>query len=78
MTELGHPIVGDHTYGNTRSLGRLRGLPSELREQLTAFPRQALHAIVIGFHHPATGKYLEFTSMLPHDMYDLVVLLDRT
>ena len=76
MTDRGHPIIGDATYGNPRGLGRLRGIPDEARRRLAAFPRQALHAMVIGFHHPATAEYLEFSSRLPHDIEQLVALLE--
>jgi len=76
MTERGHPLIGDPTYGDRRSLGRLRSMPSEMRERLTSFPRQALHAILIGFHHPVSGEYLEFSSHLPRDIEELVTLLE--
>src|SRR5260221_238959 len=76
MTERGHPLIGDPTYGDRRSLGRARAVPSEMRERLTSFPRQALHAILIGFHHPVSGKYLEFSSHLPRDIRGLVKLLE--
>ena len=38
------------------------------REALDAFPRQALHAQLLGFVHPATGETLRFESDLPSDM----------
>ena len=34
--------------------------------------RQALHAKTIGFIHPKTGKYMEFSSELPDDMLKLI------
>lgn len=37
-----------------------------------SFPRQALHAYVLGFRHPATGKKMKFESQLPDDMAGLV------
>ena len=37
--------------------------------------RQALHAAVLGFWHPGTGKYLEFSSPLPEDMELLLKFL---
>lgn len=52
----GHPVLGDRLYGKKLSLGSIR------------FPRQMLHAQFLGFYHPATGEYLEFTSPLPDDM----------
>ncbi len=76
LTESGHPLIGDPTYGNPRSIGRLRPLAPALRQRLAAFPRQALHATTIGFHHPANGEYVEFSSPLPRDMAELVGLLD--
>lgn len=57
MAHIGHPLVGDQTYGtNARS----------------AIRRPALHAKTIGFTHPSTGKYVEFTSELPKDMKNLI------
>jgi 23S rRNA pseudouridine1911/1915/1917 synthase len=68
LTGIGHPLIGDQTYGR----GRAVGLPQPAQD----FPRQALHANLIGFHHPATGAYLEFTSALPVDMAALVAILE--
>ena len=48
---LGHPIVGDGVYGQPKNPFGLEG--------------QCLHAAVIGFIHPKTGEYLEFSSPLP-------------
>jgi 23S rRNA pseudouridine1911/1915/1917 synthase len=76
MSSSGHPLIGDPVYGNRRALGRLRALPAECRAVLAQFPRQALHAAVLGFHHPATGEYLEFSSHLPRDIEELVKLLE--
>ncbi|HEY3916141.1 MAG TPA: RluA family pseudouridine synthase [Stellaceae bacterium] len=69
LTSIGHPLIGDPTYGG----GRSAGLPEAAR----VFPRQALHANVIGFRHPATGAYLEFSSPLPADMGQLIEILER-
>jgi 23S rRNA pseudouridine1911/1915/1917 synthase len=76
MTELGHPLIGDPTYGNPRRAGRLGLAPESMRAAILAFNRQALHAVLIGFHHPASGEYLEFSSGLPPDMEALVELLE--
>ncbi len=76
MTERGHPLIGDQTYGNNRNPARLKGLPATAGAEIAAFPRQALHAVVIGFHHPASGGYLEFTSTLPRDLIALSACLD--
>lgn len=51
MAHLGHPVAGDYVYGNDKFSAYLGG--------------QCLHAIKIGFIHPITNKYLEFTTDLP-------------
>ena len=48
---MGHPVAGDTVYGDAKHTHGLQG--------------QCLHARVIGFVHPTTGEYLEFTSDLP-------------
>lgn len=68
---IGHPIVGDPDYG-----GQNRALSIETSESLMNvienFPRQALHARMLGFSHPKTNKYLEFSSEIPQDMQELM------
>ena len=61
LSGLGCPILGDATYGRPPRDLQLRELGRELG-------RQALHAKTLGFHHPATGAFLEFHSPLPADM----------
>lgn len=60
MAHIGHPVVGDETYG------------THTRYHIS---RPALHAKTIGFTHPSTGKYVEFTSELPGDMRKLIAEL---
>lgn len=69
-----HPIVGDPVY--LRRVPAHAGLlPLAAREQLLAFPRQALHAAVLGFRHPRTGADLRFETPPPEDFYRLLVAL---
>jgi RNA polymerase sigma-32 factor len=68
MASIGHPLVGDPVY--CRSQKSLKPLLSELN-----FTRQSLHAAVLGFIHPVTGKTLRFASDLPADMRDLLARL---
>jgi 23S rRNA pseudouridine1911/1915/1917 synthase len=75
MTSLGHPLVGDQTYGRSRA-GRGKGLSSETRELLGGFPRQALHAYLLGFTHPVTGEALSFESDIPFDISALLKILE--
>lgn len=51
MSSLGHPLLGDETYGPSKNPYHLQG--------------QALHAMILGFVHPRTGAYMEFTAPLP-------------
>lgn len=51
MAYLGHPVAGDTVYGAKKPIPMLQG--------------QCLHAREIGFIHPRTGKFLQFTSPLP-------------
>jgi 23S rRNA pseudouridine1911/1915/1917 synthase len=74
MTELGHPLVGDQTYGSQAR--RSRHLPDEAKAALQNFTRQALHASVIGFEHPVTHQFLKFESQIPPDIEQLVHLLE--
>ena len=39
------------------------------------FPRQALHAYILGFLHPRTKKYVEYKTELPEDMSQLLQFL---
>jgi 23S rRNA pseudouridine1911/1915/1917 synthase len=76
LSTTGHPLIGDRTYGNPRSTARLAAVPAALRERIGGFPRQALHAGLLGFHHPASREYLEFSSVLPSDIDELVRCLE--
>ncbi|MBP1930684.1 RluA family pseudouridine synthase [Ammoniphilus resinae] len=60
MKYIGHPLVGDPKYGPTKPKG-----PAHL-------DGQALHAAVLGFSHPSTGEYMEFSAPLPNDMEQVV------
>jgi 23S rRNA pseudouridine1911/1915/1917 synthase len=71
MAALGHPLVGDPTYGRARpQLKRSLAAP-----QLAWFRRQALHAWVLGFTHPMSGEWLECRAPLPADLERLLAIL---
>lgn len=55
MKYIGHPLVGDKEYGPKRIIGDTG---------------QFLHAKTIGFKHPRTGKYMEFSHELPSYFID--------
>jgi 23S rRNA pseudouridine1911/1915/1917 synthase len=73
MAAVGHPLLGDPTYGRRRA--ELQRSP--LTNQLSWFRRQALHAWVLGFVHPATGEWLECRAPLPADLEHLLTSLRR-
>ena len=75
MAGLGHSIVGDPLYGRD-ARRRLRDAPEAARRAVAAFDRQALHACLIGFHHPGSGKWLRFRSKIPPDINKIVGLLE--
>jgi 23S rRNA pseudouridine1911/1915/1917 synthase len=69
LAHAGHPLIGDHVYG-TRS-GRAAARSGPAGAAVFALPRQALHAKLLGFEHPASGEWLEFASPLPADLETL-------
>ena len=67
LAHAGHPLLGDTVYGQGfRTKAAL--LPAGARQALDALARQALHAYLLGFEHPTTGRYVEFRSELPDDL----------
>nr|WP_253300798.1 RluA family pseudouridine synthase [Paenibacillus lautus] len=60
MKYIGHPLVGDPVYGKSKGI-KLNG--------------QALHAAILGFVHPSTGEYMEFSAPMPDDMEELLMIL---
>jgi len=73
MAHVGHPLIGDATYGTRRRAGG--GLSAIARAAADAFPRQALHAATLGFHHPITQSWMAFDSPMPQDVVELVETL---
>lgn len=61
MDHIGHPLLGDDVYGMRKSPFHLEG--------------QTLHAMLLGFHHPRTGDYIETTAPLPAYFQHLLEIL---
>jgi len=73
LTHLGHPLIGDPSYGRARQAPRAKTPEEELAyRSVTEFPRQALHAYLLGFQHPSLHKTLRFESEWPADFAALV------
>ncbi len=65
FASIGHPVLGDRSYGKKVEI--------EVKDKKKiAFPRQMLHAELLGFIHPVRGEYLEFHSPLPEDMEERI------
>ena len=62
LTGIGHPLVGDSTYGDRRTT--------------LGLTRPFLHAAELSFDHPATGERVTFTSPLPADLAALLATLE--
>jgi 23S rRNA pseudouridine1911/1915/1917 synthase len=61
LAEHGYPVLGDPLYGRPPRHARLRAVAD-------ALGRQALHAALLGFEHPITGRALRFETPPPEDM----------
>ncbi len=75
FAHIGYPLLGDPVYG-----GRFKMPPKadeELQELMRNFKRQALHAQKLGFIHPRTQEYVEWSVPLPEDMQALLAGLGR-
>ena len=70
-----YPLVGDATYGGRPRIPK--GASGELIDMLRGFPRQALHAQVLGLVHPESGEEMRFECPLPEDIIALLDVLDR-
>ena len=77
MAHIGHPLMGDMVYGAGFKT-RAAKLSQNARAALDALGRQALHAALLGFTHPVTGKQLRFEASPPADMQSLIDALGGT
>ncbi|MCD7921654.1 MAG: RluA family pseudouridine synthase [Clostridiales bacterium] len=66
MSHIGHPLLGDELYGGTSKNYHINGLCG-----------QTLHAMTIGFVHPSTGAYMEFSAPLPAYFEELLLRFRR-
>ena len=63
MASISHPLLGDMVYGSGKDPYHLGG--------------QALHAMILGFVHPVTHEYMEFTAPLPEYFLQLLDTLEK-
>lgn len=62
MNYINHPVVNDPVYGKRKIIDN---------------SGQCLHAKTLGFKHPRTGEYMEFTSELPECFKNILTLIDK-
>ncbi len=79
MKYLGHPLFNDKTYGGDRILKgtTFSKYRSFVQNCFTIMPRQALHALSLGFIHPETTEEMYFESPLPEDFDALLQKWDN-
>jgi 23S rRNA pseudouridine1911/1915/1917 synthase len=76
LAHLGHPLIGDSVYGRARRPPRAKTDAEEKAYTAAVeFPRQALHAWLLGFQHPSTHKHVCFESPWPEDFAELIAAL---
>jgi len=76
LAKIGHPLLGDETYGKGFQ-SRVTRLSPPARRALAALGRQALHAYLLGFAHPLGGKALRFASKPPKTLANLLMALTK-
>jgi 23S rRNA pseudouridine1911/1915/1917 synthase len=64
LSSIGHPVLGDRTYGRKTEV--------EVKGRKVFIPRQMLHAEMLGFTHPFSGEYMEFSGPMPEDMREVM------
>ncbi len=64
FSAIGHPVLGDKTYGKKTVI--------EMNKKKISFLRQMLHAKTLGFVHPVTKEYMEFSNAIPEDMEECI------
>ena len=78
LTGQGHSLLGDPVYGvPTRKHPKWIALPEDVREALLKLRGQALHARILGFKHPITGKACHFEAEPPEEFRLLLETLRR-
>lgn len=72
FSEHGHPVLADRVYGYKKQ--RSGAIAAAAKK----IGRQALHAFKIGFTHPSTKEYMEFTAPIPEAMKGALNILEES
>ncbi len=73
LSAVGHPVVGDRVYSPRTPPPNMA---KPVADAIKKLKHQCLHAISLGFEHPSTGLFTEYTAELPGPMAELIGLLD--
>ena len=65
LAHIGHPVVGDATYGGGRE-SSIRN--ATIKHAVQSLGRNFLHSADLAFNHPRTGERIEFTAPLPAEL----------
>lgn len=76
FAEMNYPLIGDPLYGNRSRTIALKDM--NLRKLIDQLSGQALHAQLLGFIHPTSGKYLEFSTPAPATFQNIIDYLEQT
>ena len=76
MSHKGNNILGDKKY--KKRFKKFKNIDEKLEKSILKLDRQFLHAKILGFIHPISGKKLEFSSILPHELENILKTLRNT
>jgi len=76
MTHMGNSIMGDGKY--KKKYKKLKNIDTNLENLIYKLDRQFLHAKTIGFIHPKTNEEMNFSSILPQELENILKLLRNT
>ena len=74
LSHLGHPLLGDSMYNKPAYKPR-NHLQGAVKDTVSAIDHQLLHALILGFEHPATGEVLRFERPPPDDYQQVLSAL---
>ena len=77
LAHIGYPVVGDETYGGGRKRAIKEARSPKLKSAVAKLNRHLLHAQTLGFYHPATEEFVEFSAPIPQDMQNILNVLKR-
>ena len=75
MSNKGNNILGDKKY--KKKFKKIKNIDLDLEKMILNLDRQFLHAKILGFVHPKSGKELEFTSILPQELEKILKSLRK-